>query len=191
MNNYDLRKIALLEKLGTAFALISGVFLCISTIFMFANMLTRTAADFNIRFVYDLCSLCAAGVASFAIPYATIKGAHTNMDIITSHLKPRVQAFCEGISGIVTMVIMLFTVYILTSYAYQRTLVLEATTTAKLPTYIFRWLYALGMLLTTLAAAIEMIDMFRIAAGKQVIRNREQLEEMQKLAENKDGGENA
>ena len=91
MNNYDLRKIALLEKLGTAFALISGVFLCISTIFMFANMLTRTAADFNIRFVYDLCSLCAASVASFAIPYATIKGAHTNMDIITSHLKPRVQ----------------------------------------------------------------------------------------------------
>ena len=184
MNNYDLRKIALLEKLGTAFALISGVFLCISTVFMFANMLTRTAADYNIRFVYDLCSLCAAGVASFAIPYATIKGAHTSMDIITSHLKPRVQAFCEGISGIVTMVIM-------TSYAYQRTLVLEATTTAKLPTYIFRWLYALGMLLTTLAAAIEMIDMFCIAAGKQVIRNREQLEEMQKLAENKDGGENA
>ena len=191
MNNYDLRKIALLEKLGTAFALISGIFLCISTVFMFTNMLTRTAADFNIRFVYDLCSLCAAGVASFAIPYATIKGAHTNMDIITSHLKPRVQALCEGVSGIVTMVIMLFTVYILTSYAYQRTLVLEATTTAKLPTYIFRWLYALGMLLTTLAAAIEMIDMFRIAAGKQVIRNREQLEEMQKLAENKDGGENA
>lgn len=191
MNNYDLRKIALQEKLGTAFAIISGVFLCISTVFMFTNMLTRTVSDYNIRYVYDLCSLCAAGVASFAIPYATIKGAHTNMDIITSHLKPRVQAVCEAVSGIVTMVIMLFVVYVLVTYAYQRTLVLEATTTAKLPTYIFRWLYALGMLLTTVAAGIEMIDMFRIAAGKQVIRTREQLEEMQKLSENKDGGENA
>ena len=191
MNNYDLRKIALQEKLGTAFAIISGVFLCISTVFMFTNMLTRTVSDYNIRYVYDLCSLCAAGVASFAIPYATIQGAHTNMDIITSHLKPRVQAACEAVSGIVTMVIMLFVVYVLVTYAYQRTLVLEATTTAKLPTYIFRWLYALGMLLTTVAAGIEMIDMFRIAAGKQVIRTREQLEEMQKLSENKDGGENA
>lgn len=191
MNNYDLRKIALQEKLGTAFAIISGIFLCISTVFMFTNMLTRTVSDYNIRYVYDLCSLCAAGVASFAIPYATIKGAHTNMDIITSHLKPRVQAACEAVSGIVTMVIMLFVVYVLANYAYQRTLVLEATTTAKLPTYIFRWLYALGMLLTTVAAGIEMIDMFRIAAGKKVIRTREQLDEMQKLSENKDGGENA
>lgn len=188
--NYDLKKIALMEKIGNAFALLSGAFLCVSTVFMFANMLTRTTADFNIRFVYDLCSLCAAGVASFAIPYTTLKGGHTTMDTLLAHLKPRAQAACEAISGVITMVVMAFTVGVLTSYAYQRTLVLEATTTAKMPTYIFRWLYALGMFLTMLAAAIEMIDMFRLAAGKPVIRNREQLEEMQKLEAQKDGGEN-
>ena len=87
MSNYDKKKIAIVEKSSEILAILAGVFLCVSTIFMFANMLTRTVADFNIRFVYELCGLCAAGTASFAIPYATFKSAHSQMDIITSHMK--------------------------------------------------------------------------------------------------------
>ena len=195
MSNYDLRKIEVSDKIAQALAIISGIFLSISTAFMFANIFLRTTVDVNIRFVYDLCSLCAAGVASFAIPYATFKNAHTTMDMITSHLNPRVRGVCEGISGIITMVVMLFTVAVLTNYAYQRTLVLESTTTANMPTFIFRWLYAIGMLLTTVAAALEMIDSFRIAAGKTVIRSKEELEKLQagnaELEDGNNGGENA
>ena len=174
MSNYDKKKIAFVEKSSEILAILAGIFLCISTIFMFTNMLTRTVADFNIRFVYELCGLCAAGTASFAIPFATFKSAHSQMDIITSHLKPKKRAVSEGISGIFTMVIMLFTVYVLVVYAYQRTLVMETTTTAGLPTWIFRWLFAVGMLITTIAAALEMIDCFRIAAGKEVVRSLEE-----------------
>ena len=155
MSNYDKKKIAIVEKSSEILAILAGVFLCVSTIFMFANMLTRTVADFNIRFVYELCGLCAAGTASFAIPYATFKSAHSQMDIITSHMKPRKRAVFEGISGIFTMIIMLFTVYVLISYAYQRTLVMETTTTAGLPTWIFRWIFAIGMLITLIAAVVE------------------------------------
>ena len=176
MSNYDKKKIAFVEKSSEILAILAGIFLCISTIFMFTNMLTRTVADFNIRFVYELCGLCAAGTASFAIPFATFKSAHSQMDIITSHLKPKKRAVSEGISGIFTMVIMLFTVYVLVVYAYQRTLVMETTTTAGLPTWIFRWLFAVGMLITTIAAALEMIDCFRIAAGKEVVRSLEETE---------------
>lgn len=168
MNKYDRKKLALTKKASELFAYISGIFLCISTVFMFANMLTRTVANYNISFVYDLCSLCAAGVASFAIPYATLKSAHTAMDIITGHLSPRVRAACEAISGVITAVVMVFTVYVLINYAYQRTLVLESTTTSGFPTYIFRWIYAAGMLFTLIAGVIETIDMFRLAAGRKV-----------------------
>lgn len=168
MNKYDEKKLKAADKAGSAFAVISGVFLCISTVFMFLNMVTRTVADVNIRFVYELCGLCAAGVASFAIPYATLKSAHSTMDIITSHLKPRARAALEAVSGLVTIVVMSFTVYILSTYAYQRTLVLETTTTSELPTYMFRWVYALGMLLTTAAVIVETVDRFRTAAGKDV-----------------------
>lgn len=173
MNTYDRRKLAFTEKTGEIFAIISGIFLCVSTIFMFTNMLTRTIADFNIRLVYEFCGLCAAGVASFAIPYATLKSAHSAMDIITSHLSVRVEAACEAISGVITSAIMTFVVFVLVKYAYQRTLVLETTTTSKLPTYLFRWIFAAGMLFTLIAAIIEMIDMFRIAAGKSVVRSQE------------------
>jgi len=168
MNKYDEKKIKATNKLGNAFAIISGVFLCVSTVCMFANTLTRTVANYNIRFVYELCGLCASGVASFAIPYATLKGAHSTMDIITSHLGDRLRAGLEAVSGVITLVVMAFTVYVLSSYAYQRTLVLESTTTSKLPTYIFRWVYAVGMLLTAAAVLVETADRFRAAAGKDV-----------------------
>lgn len=176
MNNYDQRKIVIEEKVSVLLALIAGVFLCIASVIMFTNMITRTAADINIKLVYELSQLCGAGVASFTIPYATIKGAHTEMDIITSHLKPRLRASLEGIAGIVTVAVMVFTVYMLADYAYLRTLAMELTTTNHLPIYILRWVYAFGMLLTLIVAAIEMIDAFRIAMGKKVVRSLEEQE---------------
>lgn len=177
MSRYDELKISIEEKIGTVFALCAGVFLFVASVVMFTNMVTRTAADYNIRIVYELCQLCGAGVAALAIPYATIKGAHTEMDIITSHLNERVRNMLAGISGIVTIVIMLFTVYMLVTYAYQRTLIFESTTTNHLPMWIFRWLYAFGMIVTGIVAAIEMVDSFRLALGKKVFRNREEYEQ--------------
>lgn len=174
MSRYDELKISIEEKIGTVFAMCAGIFLFVASIVMFANMATRTAADYNIRVVYELCQLCGAGVASLAIPYATIKAAHTEMDIITSHLNDRVRNLLAGIAGIITIVVMLFTVYMLITYAYQRTLVLESTTTNHLPMWIFRWFYAFGMIITALVAAVEMIDSFRLAFGKKVFRNREE-----------------
>lgn len=179
ISEYDRKKIIIEEKIGVIFALIAGVFLCIASVIMFTNMATRTVADINIRVVYEVAQLCGAGVASFAIPYATIKSAHTDMDIITSHLKPRTRAALEGVSGIITIVVMVFTVVMLIDYAYQRTLTLETTTTNNLPIYIFRWTYAFGMLATTAAAAVEMIDSFRIALGKKVVRNKAELDALQ------------
>ena len=177
MSRYDEIKISVEEKVGTVFAITAGIFLFVASIVMFSNMVTRTAADYNIRIVYELCQLCGAGVASLAIPYATIKSAHTEMDIITSHLHDRTRNFLGGLAGIVTVVIMVFTDYMLLNYAYQRTLVMETTTTNHLPMWIFRWLYAFGMVATLLVAAIEMIDSFRLATGKKVFHNREEYNE--------------
>ena len=54
---------------------------------------------------------------------------------------------------------------------------METTTTNHLPMWIFRWLYAFGMVATLLVAAIEMIDSFRLATGKKVFHNREEYNE--------------
>lgn len=49
-----------------------------------------------------------------------------------------------------------------------------------MPTWIFRWLYVIGLILTTIAALLEMIDMFRIAKGETVVNTREELEALEK-----------
>jgi TRAP-type C4-dicarboxylate transport system permease small subunit len=190
MNKYDELKISAEEKTGEVFAVIAGIFLIVASVVMFANMVTRTAADYNIRIVYELCQLCGAGVAALAIPYATIKAAHTEMDIITGHLHDKARNLLAGISGILTMVIMVFTNYMLVDYAYMRTLVMETTTTNHLPMWIFRWLYAFGMIVTLIAAAIEMIDSFRLASGKQVFRNREEYDAYLETAKLEGGEKN-
>lgn len=175
MSKYDLKKIAVMEKCAVAFALIAGFFLCIASGIMFINMATRTVADINIRVVFEVAQLCGAGVASFAIPYATIRRAHTEMDIITSHLNPKIKGILEGISGIITVAVMLIVVYMLVTYAWQRTMTFETTTTNHLPMWPFRWTYAFGMFFTAVVAAVEAIDAFRIAMGKKVVRTQEEL----------------
>lgn len=179
MSNYDAKKIMIVDKVCVVLALIAGLFLSIGTVVMFANMLTRTVADVNISFTYELCGLCSAGVASFAIPFATFTASHSQMDIITSHMPKRMRGWFEGISGIITMVVLVFTVAILVMYAYDRTLAMETTTPSGLPTWIFRWLFAIGMLATLVGAALEMIDMFRMALGKNVVFNSAELVEQE------------
>ncbi|MFV0363456.1 MAG: TRAP transporter small permease subunit [Suipraeoptans sp.] len=177
MSSYDEKKIRIADKISTLLALIAGVFLSIATVLMFVNILTRTFADYNLIFIYDVCGLCAAGAASFTIPYVTLQSGHSNMDTIISRLSKRVRSGSEALSGTIAICAMLFTVYTITTIAYQKTLVLEATTSSGMPIYIFRWLYVLGMVITTIAAIIEVIDLVRIAVGKQVVRNSEELEE--------------
>ena len=178
MTEYDYKKIVIKEKLGEVISIISGIFLCLASAIMFINMITRTAADFNIRFVYELAQLCGAGVASFSIPYASIKRAHTEMDIITSHLKPKARGLLEGIAGILTVVVMVYITTLLVKYAWARTLNFESTVATHLPMWIFRWTYAIGMLITLIAAFLDMVDDFRIALGKKVVRTREEMEEL-------------
>ncbi len=175
-NNYDRKKIHLEGKISVVLALIAGAFLVLASVVMFLNIVTRTAINFNIKIVYELCQLCSAGIASFAIPYATIKFAHTEMDIITSHLKPRVRSFLGFIAGVVTVVVMIYVCYMLYDYAVIRTAAHEVTTTNHLPTWVFRWVFAAGMTLTTIMAAIDMVDDLRLALGKKVFKTPEALE---------------
>lgn len=179
MSNYDRIKIETTERIGRCLGILAGLFLCVATVFMFINIVTRMTVDYNLIFIYDLCGLCAAGTASFAIPYATFKSAHTSMDTIIHKLPARTRGVCEAISGVITMVVMLFTIYAVGSYTWTKTLALELTTTSKMPTFIFRWFYVIGLVLTLIAAALEMIDMFRIAAGKQVVRDRDAWEALE------------
>ena len=87
---------------------------------------------------------------------------------------------------------MLFTVYSVTIYAIMRTKVLESTTTPHMPTWIFRWLYVLGLILTTLASVIELVDMVRKARGEDVIFTKEDLAAREEaLREGTEGGTKA
>ena len=183
ITDYDRKKLAVTDKISDALGIISGIFLSIATVFMFTNICTRTFADYNFLFIYDLCGLCAAGCASFAIPYATFKRGHANMDTILTKLKPRTRGMSEGLAGILTMCTMLFTIYAVTYYAIMKTKVMESTTTSGLPTWIFRWLFVIGLILTTIAAAIEMVDAFRLMKGVDVIGTSDDLAAKQEALE--------
>ena len=142
MNRYDEKKIAVLTPISHALAIVAGVFLAVASVCMFVNMVTRTAADFNITFVFELCSLC--------------------------DLNARVRGVLEFISGIFTVAILGFTIVQLYKSAIMYTAAHELTTTAHLPAYMFRWVFAIGMTLTLIAAAIDMIDALRTAKGVEV-----------------------
>lgn len=177
---YDRWKINFSRLAGEGSAIFGGIFLTAATICMFVNIVTRTVAGYNLRWIYDFCGLCAAATASFAIPYATFTRGHSNMDTILALLKPRVRAGSEAIAGVLTLITMVFTIYCVALYAYNKTMVFESTTSAHLPIWIFRWGYVIGLVLTTIASVLETIDMFRIAAGRKVVNTQEELEAAEK-----------
>lgn len=173
---YDRWKIRISNVIGDGSAIFAGIFLCAATFCMFVNMMTRTFLDYNFQWIYDFCGLCAAGIASYSIPYTTFIRGHSNMDIIISKCKPRTRGMSEGISGIITLAVMVFTIFAVTKIAIMKTQTMELTTSAHLPTFVFRWLYIIGLVLTVFAAALEMIDMFRVASGKNVLTTQEELD---------------
>lgn len=192
ISEYDRKKLVITDRVTDTLGILSGIFLTVATVFMFVNIATRTLLDYNFIFIYDLCGLCAAGVASFAIPFAAFKRGFANMDTILTRLKPRTRAVSEAAAGVLTIGIMLFTVYSVTIYAIMRTKVLESTTTSHMPTWIFRWLYVLGLILTTLASVIELVDMVRKARGEDVIFTKEDLAAREEaLREGTEGGTEA
>jgi len=177
---YDQKKIKIVDKTCAVLGVIAGIFLCTATFFMFLNICTRTFANYNFLFIYDLCGLCAAGAASFTIAFASLKSMHTTMDTVLGKLPPRVRGALEGISGIISMVILLFTIYSVGVYAIQKTLIRESTTTSGMPTWIFRWIYLFGLTVCLIAALIETIDMFRRAKGETVYLNSDEVAEAEK-----------
>ena len=180
VSDYDQKKIRIVDRLCAVLGVIAGIFLCTATFFMFLNICTRTFANYNFLFIYDLCGLCAAGAASFTIAYATLKSMHTTMDTILGKLPPRVGGTLQGISGILSTVILVFTIYSVGVYAVQKTLVRESTTTSGMPTWIFRWIYIFGLVVTLIAGIIESIDMFRRAKGETVYLNSDEVADAEK-----------
>ncbi len=177
---YDQKKIKIVDKACTVLGLIAGVFLCIATFFMFLNICTRTFANYNFLFIYDLCGLCAAGAASFTIGFATLKSMHTTMDTVLGKLPPRIRGLMEGISGILSTLVLCFTIYSVGVYAIQKTAVRESTTTSGMPTWIFRWIYLFGLVVCLIGGIVESIDMFRRAKGETVYLNSDEVAEAEK-----------
>jgi len=180
VSEYDQKKIRIVDKCCTVLGVIAGIFLCTATFFMFLNICTRTFANYNFLFIYDLCGLCAAGAASFTIGFASLKSMHTTMDTVLGKLPPRIRGLLEGISGILSTLILVFTIYSVGVYAIQKTAVREATTTSGMPTWIFRWIYLFGLVVCLVAGVIESIDMFRRAKGETVYLNSDEVAEAEK-----------
>ena len=180
VSDYDQKKIRIVDKFCSVLGIIAGIFLCTATFFMFLNICTRTFANYNFLFIYDLCGLCAAGAASFTIGYATLKSMHTTMDTVLGKLPPRVRGLMEGISGILSTLILVLTIYSVGVYAIQKTAVRESTTTSGMPTWIFRWIYLFGLVVCLIGGIVESIDMFRRAKGETVYLNSDEVAEAEK-----------
>lgn len=177
IQKYDRVKIYVVDKICTTFGIIAGASLVVATVFMILNIFMR-AFNSNLYFIYDLVSMSATLTASFAVAYATFNRGHSIMDIILAHLPHRVSKGFESIAQIICLIVMSFTTYSCGLYAYQKTLLLESTTTSQMPTYIFRWIWTIGCALVLVAFVLELIDDVRMAFGQDVPVTTADLERM-------------
>ncbi len=176
MGSYDRFKLKATKTLTTTLGILAGVSLCVATLVMFANIVVRPFGH-AIRFVYDLVGLCAAFAAALSIPYTALKRDHSIMDILLAKFPPKLRAILETSSGIIGFAMIFLMMYAGGSYAFEKTQVFEKTVSAGLPTWIFRWVWVLGMALILVALAFEIIDHVRKALGKKVYLSLDEAED--------------
>ena len=167
MGEYDRLKIKWTKTIANLLGIIAGVALIVGTTFMVINIFIRPFG-LAMRYIYDLAGLSAAFAASLAIPYCALLQDHTVMDLVLGKMPAGMRKISESISGIISIGIIFLLIYAGGKYAYTKTLVFEKTLSGNLPTWIFRWVWVLGMVLLACAIIIETIDFVRLAMGKQV-----------------------
>jgi len=167
MGSYDRIKIKATNALCTAIGFLAGCALVVATLFMAANIIVRPFG-IAIRYIYDLVGLSAAFASALSIPYCALKRNHSVMDIVLSKLPKKLRAFFEAFSGIISSAMIIIMIYAGGKYAAEKTRVFEKTLSSGMPTWIFRWVWVLGITLVLLALLLETIDFFRVLLGKQV-----------------------
>lgn len=187
MGTYDRIKIKYTDKVCKILGVLAGISLIIGTVVMIINIAIRPFGG-ALRFVYDVAGLSAAFAASLSIPYCALKRNHTVMDIVLAKLPDKARKCSEAVSGVISTAMLGLIVYAGGKYAWMKSLIRESTSSSGMPTWIFRWVWFLGMAIMTVAFILETIDFIREVRGETVYSLGDELPEAEE-ADMLSGGE--
>lgn len=88
----------IVERLANYSGVAGVVFMVVIIIVVVANVIYRQFGKV-IMGVYDFVSVGMAVVASFAVVYAALSGAHVSVKLLLSHLPPRVQTIIQNFNS--------------------------------------------------------------------------------------------
>jgi len=114
----------------------------------------------------EIAGLCGAVVAAIGIPYGAREKRNVVVDVIVSHLPPRMRGFFDAVTFLVSLMVVGFLVYVAFKEARYAASFGESTLVVSAPTSPFKYIWAIGLLLLFLVLMREIVRAIRKAAKR-------------------------
>ena len=114
----------------------------------------------------EIAGLSVAVGAAIAIPYAAREKRNVVVDVLASHLPPRMRGLFDAFTFLLGLAIVGFVVYIAFKEAHYAASFGEVTLVVSAPTSPIKYLWAIGLLLLFLVLLRDMVRAVRKAAKR-------------------------
>ena len=135
--------------------------LAVMVVLVFGNVFMRYAFNSGFTLSEELSRWLFVWLTFLGAVVALRENGHLGTDMLVGKLSPMGKKICMGLS----LVLMLYCVWLLFKGAYDQTLI-NWTSTSAVMEVSMSWFYASGMVFSVLAAPILLTDLWRLLTGQ-------------------------
>lgn len=142
-------------------------------VFMILGMMFLTATDVALRYFFsapitgtvEMVEFLLVITIFFGLAHTQRTGGNISMDILVGNLPPRVQAFIEGLTGLLALAVYGAMAYAVFESVYGPGGFLETSDMLEIPLWPFKLLAGAGVTLLSLELVASVVRRFAVALG--------------------------
>lgn len=161
---------AMLERLALTVLLIGGLGMLISMFLGTGDVIGTQFFGWPLHGAKEITESTMVLIVFGALAYAQIRRAHIRVELIHSHMTPRVQAAMDVIADIAALIFFGFLVWQCTLEAMLSWQIGEAADgLLRFPLYPARWILVIGTVMLILRLILDLIiDIRRVGSGEEI-----------------------
>ncbi len=143
-----------------AFNIFGMTVLVVLTALTIADVLGRTLLKKPLLGTFELTEYMLTIIVFSSLAWCAVQGGHIRVDLLTSHLKPKVQAIMSSMTHLISLGLLVVITWQCFLEAKVMTDIGKTSALLNVPAYPFYWIMAAGFLILCLQIFVELLRYF-------------------------------
>jgi TRAP-type C4-dicarboxylate transport system permease small subunit len=143
-----------------AFNIFGMTVLVMLTALTIADVLGRTLLKKPLLGTFELTEYMLTIIVFSSLAWCAVQGGHIRVDLLTSHLKPKVQAIMSSMTHLISLGLLVVITWQCFLEAKVMTDIGKTSALLNVPAYPFYWIMAAGFLILCLQIFVELLRYF-------------------------------